>query len=734
MADHIAHSEVEAYDSDLKGGDQKHDALEEHEYDLVEHHDAGNEEYAGEYGEYEMGDVEMDQNGQAAEEYDAENVVATDAGSILATQENGEHQLMEDDGEQQQAEEYYEHKDGDEIVDENDQVLAHQEQHGQEIYDEQTSHMYDQEHVDAGSMDYSMIESDAAGNSSLDALSQVISSSVGHLRSEMDRNAHANSGAAHDSADGSNQEQHDSAQGKDHDSSYGLSGHSPSPAAASSMYKARMGGSALSHTQNVTPAKRSHSSHSGEGSSNNRLKSKVWNWYDILPDGHRQCRFCPQKYGRLTATTILARHYHNRHDANSPSAMTPTAHRTSHHRQHQIKQGHGASNASMTHIAISQAGPTIYSQAAAAAAVAAASAAANRTGSPDGSSHLFHSQTNGESAYAQSTLTNGTPEEILRSVSEAVQQHGQGQYENNQLIIQDGFAPMLTSPLSGISLSSARRAFAAVGQFCAQSDINKNLQTCLQLIGGAARRGARMVFLPEASDFIADSRTQSAQLAQGLDGEFMKEIQQAAKDNNIWVSLGVHEQPSVSGMPYNTNAVVSDDGSLVSAYRKLHMFDVNVKDGPRLLESASTSRGERMADVVDTPVGKLGLSVCYDLRFPEMAQALRQRGSQLLCYPSAFTEPTGAAHWEVLLRARAVETQTYVFAAAQIGRHNTKRSSYGDAMVVDPWGTVVARCSRNSLEPALAIAEINLDYLDKIRREMPVFDHKRPDIFGDYST
>ncbi|KAJ2698565.1 Carbon-nitrogen hydrolase [Coemansia spiralis] len=302
------------------------------------------------------------------------------------------------------------------------------------------------------------------------------------------------------------------------------------------------------------------------------------------------------------------------------------------------------------------------------------------------------------------------------------------------MMMQDGFSTMIASPLARISLTPARRAIAAVAQFCAQGDMAKNLQTCVQLIGGAARRGARMVFLPEASDFIADNRAQPAQLAQDLDGDFIKTIQQAAKDNNIWVSVGIHDQAQVGAQPHNANVVVSDDGTLVTAYHKLHMFDVNAKDGLRLQESASTSRGDRVADVIDTPVGKLGLAVCYDLRFPELSQVLRQRGAQLLCYPSAFTETTGAAHWELLLRARAVETQTYVFAAAQIGRHNTKRASYGDAMIVDPWGAVVARCSRNTSEPALAIAEINLDYLDKVRRDMPVFSHRRTDIFPDYSA
>ncbi|KAJ2367058.1 Carbon-nitrogen hydrolase [Coemansia sp. RSA 2607] len=144
----------------------------------------------------------------------------------------------------------------------------------------------------------------------------------------------------------------------------------------------------------------------------------------------------------------------------------------------------------------------------------------------------------------------------------------------------------------------------------------------------------------------------------------------------------------------------------------------------------TVARGDAAPDTVHTPLGVLGLAVCYDVRFPEVAQHLRRRGAQLLCYPSAFTQTTGAAHWELLLRARAVESQAYVVAAAQIGRHCAGRVSFGDAMIVDPWGTVVARCPRTLDEPTVALAEINLDYLDRVRREMPVFSHRRTDIFG----
>ncbi|KAJ2678738.1 Carbon-nitrogen hydrolase [Coemansia spiralis] len=854
MADQLVHEEIDDYGagSDLKhvsedGGIEEAVSSattmsetviartgapkEDDDYDMVDHQDAIEEgsgedasaleeTYEGEHGytEYEMADVDMEHS--ADQTGYAENIASTDSGSILATQENAEHQMIEDVEEngagvaedpetidQQQPagyEEYTHDEEGvmdkehgeDEIdVDEDDQILVedhlHPDEavHHQDVYDEQvdqSGQIYGSNHVDAESMDYSMIASEDAANSSLAALSRVITSSVNRLTSELasessqqqQEHEHEHEDREHDDIDRGHgvvidhdveQQEHQDHQKSGHDASYSeiqqelshedVQQHliSQSPSANSTQrkmktpvrYKTQARRLADSEgPRSVTPIKRPTSSHSNDPSTNSRLKSKVWSWYDILPDGFRQCKFCSQKYGRLTATTILARHYHNRHDASVSPSTTPTSSRRQfargarnfHQHRSQNQHGHGALVTSHPQLNIPDAGQTsVYSQAAAAAAAAAAVAvAANDSTSPDGQStaspgavsgHLFHTQGNGDATYEQNALENGSAEALLQSVSD-VAQHSP--YDENPLMMQGSFSSMMTAPLSRLGLTSGRSAIAAVAQFCAKNDIHKNLQTCVDLIGNAARRGAHMVFLPESSDFIAESRDQVTQLTQSVDGEFMKEIQQAAKDNAIWVSIGIHEQPPANGMPYNTNAVVSDEGVLVSIYRKLHMFDVNVKEGPRLLESSVTSRGDRIADIIDTPIGKLGSSVCYDMRFPELAQALRQRGAQLLSYPSAFTEVTGAAHWELLLRARAVETQTYVFAAAQIGKHNSKRTSYGDAMIVDPWGSVVARCSRNSNEPMLATAEINLEFLDKVRREMPVFNHKRADIFAEY--
>ncbi|KAJ2661777.1 Carbon-nitrogen hydrolase [Coemansia sp. RSA 1200] len=785
-------------------------AKEDDDYDMIEHHDAGGGQeeggdmdgldagYEGEhvYADYEMADDAMDHDGEYAGA-----VAETDAGSILATQENGDHHAadygeyapsegdggiekehvgdgmsVDDDvnvetgGQPQQQQGSSHHlAEGEEAAHDADPGEHHQAVNSHDIYD-QASQMYDANHADtSGAMHYSMITSEDAANTSLEALSQAISSNVRQLAGEAeDEHSQQQQQQQHDfrlhgrhgkDEEDAGDEEEGMDQGGYDDSQQGLAhvadtaeaeAHAIAQGTESKLvtpvrYKSQARRLAESEgPRTVTPFKR-QISRSRDALTSSRLKSKVWGWYDILPDGYRQCKFCPQRYGRLTATTILARHFNNRHDVNASPSTTPTASRRSvgynGRRQREPSHSRGSQQRLMAlqsnQQLIDMADPETIGSYSHAAAAAAAAAAANFRVPPedllDGGSSaeatsapLFHVQGNGDMRFDHDSA-----DEAPHSGSQATQHSA---YDDNPLIMQGNFSAMMTSPLSRLGLVPARSAIAAVGQFCAQGDLQKNLMTCVDLIGGAARRGAQMVFLPEASDFIAETRDLTTQLAQSVDGDFMKEIQQAAKDNGIWVSIGIHEQPSPSEMPYNTNAVVSSDGVLVSVYRKLHLFDVSVKDGPKLLESATTARGDRVAEVVETPVGRLGSSVCYDLRFPELAQALRLRGAQLISYPSAFTELTGAAHWELLLRARAVETQTYVFGAAQIGRHNSRRSSHGDAMIVDPWGTVLARCARNTNEPTLATAEINLDYLDKIRREMPVFNHKRSDLFPDLAA
>ena len=177
----------------------------------------------------------------------------------------------------------------------------------------------------------------------------------------------------------------------------------------------------------------------------------------------------------------------------------------------------------------------------------------------------------------------------------------------------------------------------------------------------------------------------------------------------------------------NTHLVISSSGDIVATYNKTHLFDVNIPGAVSLCESAYVRPGTSLEAPVSTPLGSLGLGVCYDLRFAEQSQALAAAGAQILTFPSAFTVNTGMAHWEPLLRARAIETQCYVVAAAQTGRHNDKRSSYGHSMIVDPWGVVTAQCGEGV---GVATANIDLSYLARVRSNMPVQAHRRPDLYG----
>ncbi|KAF9080553.1 Nitrilase [Mortierella sp. AD031] len=269
----------------------------------------------------------------------------------------------------------------------------------------------------------------------------------------------------------------------------------------------------------------------------------------------------------------------------------------------------------------------------------------------------------------------------------------------------------------------------AVAQFCGGQSVTANLATCARLMRLASSQGAKVVFFPEASDFIGNPPEEALTLAHPLvSSPFLRGLCDEAKQLGIGCSVGVHEQSPIQGRLYNTHVLINDQGSIIESYRKIHLFDVDIAQGPRLMESNNTLAGDRIVPPVSTPVGKIGLGICYDLRFPEMALALRKQGAEILTYPSAFTIKTGEAHWEVLLRSRAIETQCYVVAAAQVGQHSEKRASYGHAMIVDPWGKVCAKC--DGQEEGIAVASVDLPTLERIRTEMPVLNHRRDDIFS----
>jgi len=279
------------------------------------------------------------------------------------------------------------------------------------------------------------------------------------------------------------------------------------------------------------------------------------------------------------------------------------------------------------------------------------------------------------------------------------------------------------------------------------------------LSGGVSRaavpiltRALQAVFLPEgmrrrperpadraATDFIAPAASVAQLTNSPENARFLQGICDAARQHQVWVSVGVHEpaEPGADGSReprcYNTQVLVDQAGDVRERYRKLHLFDVDVKSGPALCESNTTIPGTRLVPPVQTPVGKLGMLTCYDMRFPEPSLALRRRGAELLTYPSAFAVRTGAAHWSLLLRARAAETQCWVLAAAQVGLHaGTTRSSWGHAMVVDPWGSVVAQCSdMPPFAPTFCLADVDLGTLAQVRADMPLWHQRRQDIYGE---
>ena len=267
----------------------------------------------------------------------------------------------------------------------------------------------------------------------------------------------------------------------------------------------------------------------------------------------------------------------------------------------------------------------------------------------------------------------------------------------------------------------------AVGQMCASSDVEKNLEVVADLCARAKDRGCAMLFLPECFAFIGVKGTDALAVMEPLDGPLLGRYRELAAKHRLWLSLGGFPEtgPDRGDRRFNAHVIVDASGEIRASYRKIHLFDVDMGDvnGPVLMESRTAAAGETLV-TCDSPAGKLGLTVCYDLRFPEMFARLRyELGCEMMLVPSAFTKPTGQAHWETLLRARAIETQSYVVAAAQAGTHSEGRASHGHAMVVDPWGKVVAELDGE--ETGIAVADVDLGYLKDVRSRIPVETHRR---------
>ncbi len=256
-------------------------------------------------------------------------------------------------------------------------------------------------------------------------------------------------------------------------------------------------------------------------------------------------------------------------------------------------------------------------------------------------------------------------------------------------------------------------------------DLAANLTTCGALTAQAAADGAQLVVLPECFSFLGKGEGDKLAIAENLDlrtGPVMTMLREVATKHGVWM-IGGGTPELVPGDPqrtFNTAVVVDPGGNLVARYRKIHLFDVDIPGGATLKESDSTAPGE---DLISLDIGgaPVGLSICYDVRFPELYRKLvKDMGSQVLLVPAAFTAHTGAAHWELLLRARAVEDQAWVVAPAQWGRHNAKRESFGHTLIADPWGTVVGERPDGD---GVVIATLDGEAVAKRRTQMPVLKH-----------
>jgi len=269
----------------------------------------------------------------------------------------------------------------------------------------------------------------------------------------------------------------------------------------------------------------------------------------------------------------------------------------------------------------------------------------------------------------------------------------------------------------------------AAAQMSSQDDVGKNLARAGELVEEAAARGARLVLLPENFAYMGteEGRLEVAEAIDGPErGPIVKSLARAAQKSGVHVIAGgMPERSADPKRPHNASIVVAPDGALVARYRKIHLFDVDVGDGHAYRESANTSAGNEAPAVVDIGGFRVGLSICYDLRFPELYRKLSDRGAEVITVPAAFTLATGKDHWHVLLRARAIEAQAYVVAAAQWGTHPRGRRTYGKSLVADPWGEIIAQRSEGE---GIVLATIDRAYLRHVRQSLPSLTHRRPNV------
>lgn len=255
-------------------------------------------------------------------------------------------------------------------------------------------------------------------------------------------------------------------------------------------------------------------------------------------------------------------------------------------------------------------------------------------------------------------------------------------------------------------------------------DPGENAAALEQAIAAAAKGGAEMLFTPEMSGLLdRDSARAAANLTLEGEDKVLARCRDAARRHGIWLHLGSLAVLVGNGKVANRGFVIDREGEIRARYDKLHLFDVDLPTGESWRESNVYSAGDGVVVLNGTPVGKLGLTICYDLRFPGLFARLAEADADVIAVPAAFTVPTGKAHWHILLRARAIEAGLFVVAAAQVGRHADGRQTFGHSLVVDPWGEVLLDMGE---EPGVGFADVDLKRISDVRGRIPALSHRRP--------
>ena len=267
----------------------------------------------------------------------------------------------------------------------------------------------------------------------------------------------------------------------------------------------------------------------------------------------------------------------------------------------------------------------------------------------------------------------------------------------------------------------------AVIQLCSTPDVEQNLRAAARFIAEAAQAGARFIALPENAAFLRTEPSMEAP-TQSLEGEIVEAYRAMAKEHGVWLLVGSFAERRDGDHRYHNTSVVIDgtqpEAPISGTYRKLHLFDIDMKGGESQKESDWIAAGDTPT-VTDIAGTRVGLSICYDLRFPELYRRLTDDGARVVTVPSAFTEYTGKDHWLTLLRARAIENQVFVIAPNQFGHHGGKRRSYGKSAIIDPWGVTLALAPDR---PGWAMARLDFEHQDRIRASLPCLAHRNPNV------